>query len=119
ALQGALAEAIAAGLLPADTTLTLDPTVTRATFLDDGSQSGPVPAMVLRTETNSTLEPVGYAQVEDALGEYDVWGRFDNERETSESLSINIALEKAGRAGEGGELVVGSMAKYGEDYAYY
>ena len=115
-LQGALAQAIADGLVPADTTLTLDYTNTRTTFLDDGSSSGPVPAITLHTESSVTFEPVGFSQVEDALGEYDVWGRFSNEVETDQNLSINVVLEKAGRAGDGGELQIGSMHKDAYDY---
>lgn len=117
-LQGVLAQAIADGLVPADTTLTLDYSNTRTTFLDNGSESGPVPAIVLHTASSVTFEPVGFSQVEDALGEYDVWGRFSNEVETDQSLSINVVLEKAGRAGDGGELQIGSMHKPSTYYSY-
>lgn len=122
ALQEALAALIADGSVPADTTLTLDPTNTNFTFMDNGSQSRPVPAIVLHTDSNVTIEPVGYSQVPDALGEYDVWGRFDNEVQTDQSLSINVVLEKAGRAGDGGELQIGSMHKpsdYDDNYDDY
>jgi hypothetical protein len=111
ALQEALQAAKDAGLVPADTTLTLDPTITDETFLDDGSESDPIPAIVLNTNSGAAFEPVGFSRIEDEIGEYDVYGRFTNEIETDETLAINVALEKVGLAGDGGQLVIGSMNK--------
>lgn len=120
ALQDALADLKAAGTVPADTTLTLDTTNTRTTYLDNGAQSRPVPAIVLHTDSSVTIDPVGYSQVPDALGQYNVWGRFDNTVEIDQNLSINVVLEKVGRAGDGGELQIGSMHKDSRyfDYEY-
>lgn len=113
ALQDALQDLIDAGLVPADTILYVDPTVTDTTFRDDGLESSPIPAIVLETQTNAVITPVGFSRVEDAIGEYDVYGRFSNESATEDlPLSVNIALEKVGRGGEGGDLIVGSMDKY-------
>lgn len=137
ALQPALQALIDAGVVPSDMTLTLDPSLARTTYLDSGATSSPVPAMVLHTEQNIVIEPIGFSQVTDAIGEYNVWGRLSNKVDTDSHLSINIDLEKAGRAGDGGELQVGSMHKatfgdyineydydygfggaYGEDYHF-
>lgn len=108
ALQPALAQAIADGLLPADTTLTVDNTLIDFTFLDDGSRSVDIPAMVLETNTEAILDSVGFKWVEDFVGEYNVYGRLDNDAETApEPLIINIELEKVGRQADGGGMVVG------------
>lgn len=112
ALQAPLQAMIDAGMVPADTTLTLDPSITDTTFLDDGSESSPIPAMVISTRTNVAVTPVGFSQVEDAIGEFNVYGRFSNTSDSeTELLSINVALEKVGLAADGGQLVIGSMAK--------
>lgn len=113
ALQDELDALIAAGVVPADTTLTIDPSITDFTFLDDGSRSSDIPAIVLSTSTDAVFTPVGFSQAEDAIGEYNVYGRFTNEAETVDlPLSVNIALEKVGSGGEGGHLIVGAMDKY-------
>ncbi len=59
ALQPALAQAIADGLLPADTTLTVDNTLIDFTFLDDGSRSVDIPAMVLEPILKPSWIPSG------------------------------------------------------------
>ena len=113
ALQDSLDALIAQGLVPADTTLYVDPTITDFTFLDNGAQSSTIPAIVLQTQTSAVFTPVGFSRVEDAIGEYDVYGRFTNEVDEAElPLSVNIALEKAGSGGEGGDVIVGSNDKY-------
>jgi len=113
ALQGALAAAKAAGTVPADLTITLDPTIVDTTFLDDGSESNEIPAIVVSTSSGATITPVGFSRIEDEIGEYDVYGRFSNEveSETFSNVTINVALEKVGLAGDGGALVIGSMNK--------
>ncbi len=112
ALQAPLQAMIAAGQVPADTTLTLDPTKVDYTYLDDGSKSGPIPAMVIGTKENVVVKPLGFSQVEDAIGEFNVYGRFSNDSQVdTDLLQIGVALEKVGLAGPGGELVIGSMDK--------
>lgn len=112
ALQPALAALIASGSVPADTVLRLDPSMTDFTFLDDGSRSSDIPAILLETHTSTVLTPVGFKWVSDLVGEYNVYGRYNDDAEvTPEPLSVQIELEKVGRGGDGGELIVGSMDK--------
>jgi hypothetical protein len=113
ALQDSLDALIAAGDVPADTILYLDPTLTDFTFLDDGSRSSDIPAMVLETQTDHILDAVGFKWFDDEQGEYNVYGRIDEEADVEDDpLSVQVALEKVGRGGEGGELIIGSMDKY-------
>ena len=108
ALQDPLQALIADGTLPAGTTLSLDPTVTDTTFIDDGSESAPIPAIVLTSGDGSEVIATGFSRIEDEIGEYDVYGRFTSQNEVAdEPVSINIDLYKAGRGGEGGNLVIG------------
>ncbi|WP_067223319.1 beta strand repeat-containing protein [Marinomonas gallaica] len=108
ALQTELAALIADGTVPAGTTLTLDPTITDFTFLDSGERSVDIPAIVLTTGDGSVVTPIGYSQVEDAIGEYDLYGRFNAQSQVSnDPISINVELEKVGRDGEGGNLIIG------------
>ncbi len=116
ALQDSLAALIAAGEVPSDTTLSVDVSLTDFTYLDDGSRSSDIPAIVLETKTDSVLESVGFKWVEELSGEYNVYGRLADEAEVSdEPLSIQVALEKAGRGSDGGELVIGGMSKTGDN----
>jgi len=113
ALQPALAQAIAQGLVPADTTLKVNPALTDFTFLDDGSRSSDIPAIVLETKTDAILKSVGFKWVDEMVGEYNVYGRLDSGADVAaQPLSVNVALEKVGRGGDGGELIIGSMDKY-------
>ncbi|MBS7777093.1 hypothetical protein [Acidovorax sp. CCYZU-2555] len=115
-LQDELAALIAAGTLPEGTTLTLNPAMADATFLDDGSQSGDIPAIVLNVPDASVVTPVGFAQVEDALGNYDVYGDFNNIAESNVlPVTSTIELEKVGRGSDGGDLTVGGMSTNGQN----
>ena len=108
ALQAPLQALIADGTLPAGTTLTLDPTITDSTFIDDGSQSGPIPAMVLTSGDGSQVTATGFSRIEEEIGEYDVYGRFESEFGIEDQpISVNIDLHKVGRGGEGGNLIIG------------
>ena len=111
ALQPALQVLIANGTLPAGTTLTLDPTITTTTFIDDGSESDPIPAIVLTSGDGSPVIATGFSRIEEEIGEYDVFGRFNSINEVADQpISIDIDLHKAGRGGEGGDLIVGGKA---------
>jgi len=111
ALQSALQALIADGTLPAGTTLTLDPTNVDDTFLDDGSRSADIPAITLITGDGSSVVATGFSRVADAIGEYDVYGRFGEVNETADQpISIDVDLHKVGRGGHGGDLVVGGKA---------
>lgn len=108
ALQPALQALIADGTLPAGTTLTLDPTITDFTFLDDGSRSDDIPAIVLTSGDGSEVIATGYTRIEEPIGEYNVYGRFRSENEVEDQpISIDIDLHKTGRGGEGGDLIIG------------
>lgn len=117
ALQDNLQALIDAGYLPAGSTLTLsytyvnsDGSVLDDTYLDDGSISDPIPAIVL-TVPGASVQAIGFTQVEDALGNYDIYGNFGStSSEETEPVTATIELEKVGRAGEGGDLTVGGMA---------
>lgn len=111
ALRPVLNQLIADGTLPAGTTLTLDPTITETTFIDDGSESDPIPAIVLTTGDGSVVEATGFSRIEEQIGEYDVFGRFRSQNEVEDQpISIDIDLHKAGRGGEGGDLIIGGKA---------
>lgn len=108
ALQDPLQALIDDGTLPAGTTLTLDPTITDTTFIDDGSESDPIPAIVLTSGDGSVVEATGFSRIADLIGEFDVFGRFESINEVEDQpISVGIELEKAGRGGEGGDLIVG------------
>lgn len=112
-LQDSLDALIASGAVPADTVLYVDDTLTDSTFLDDGSRSSDIPAIVLETQTSAILDSVGFAWVEELVGEYNVYGRLDDEAGVEdEPLSIQVDLEKVGRGADGGELLIGSMDKF-------
>lgn len=107
-LQDELAALIADGTLPAGTTLTLDPTITDRTGLDNGSMSSPIPAIVLTIGDGTTVTPVGFSRVEEPIGQYDVYGQFNAESQTVNDLvTVNVELHKVGREGDGGNLVIG------------
>ena len=111
ALQPALQALIADGTLPAGTTLTLDPTITDETFLDDGSQSDDIPAIVLTSGDGSEVIATGFTRIEEPIGEYDVYGRFNSVNEVEDQpISIDIDVHKVGRGGEGGDLVIGGKS---------
>jgi hypothetical protein len=111
ALQAPLQALIQDGTLPAGTTLTLDPTITDVTFLDDGSQSDTIPAIVLTSGDGSEVIATGFSRIEEEIGEYDVYGRFNSVNEVEDQpVSINIDLHKVGRGGDGGDLIIGGKA---------
>lgn len=113
ALQAKLAQLIADGTVPAGTTLTVDPTITDTTFLDNGQQSEPIPAIVLTIGDGTQVTPIGYSQVADAIGEYDVYGRFNALREVAEQpISVNVELTKVGRGDDGGDLIIGAKSQH-------
>jgi len=108
ALQDSLAALIAAGSVPADTTLTVDSTMTRTTFLDDGTVSSPIPAIVIESKSTTGLESVGFVWVEDLSGEFNVYGRLAEDEGTLDNpIAINVELHKVGRDNDGGDLKIG------------
>ncbi|MDY0185613.1 MAG: hypothetical protein RBR43_07040 [Desulfuromonadaceae bacterium] len=118
ALQAPLQDMIAAGLVPADTTVFLDPNSTKQTYLDNGARSSLIPAITIQTQTTDVFKAVGFAWVEDMVGDYNVYGRMnDDATESNEPVSVNIDLHKVGRAGDGGNLIIGGKYQgWGVDY---
>lgn len=116
-LQDELAALKAAGVVPADLQLFVDPSIFDSTFLDNGDPSSNIPAIVLKTNTSAVITPVGFSQIEEPIGAYDVYGRIDDQAAVADlPVSVKIALEKAGEgallAEDGGALIVGAMDKY-------
>ena len=109
ALQANLAAQQAAGTIPADLTVTLDYGNTRQTGLENGALSKPIPAIVV-SSTSGVLVPTGFARPENTPGEYDVYGRFDNEASAASFVTVNLELEKVGLGAEGGDLTIDGMS---------
>jgi hypothetical protein len=78
ALQPALDQLIQNGSVPADISLGVDNTRTTRTYLDDGTVSSDIPAIVIQSHTESVVEAVGFSWVEDAVIDYNLYGRFDS-----------------------------------------
>lgn len=113
-LQEALTAAQADDPSLAGLSWSLDYTKLQTVGLDGTSLPVPAPAMVLTSDvTGQVVEAVGYHQYEEATGQYDVYGSFNDGDQivTYNPVTINVELEKVGRAGDGGELVIGSMNK--------
>lgn len=113
ALQAPLQELITAGVLPVGTKLTLDNQITDFTFLDDGSRSGNIPAIVLSITDGPSITATGFSRAE-VFGETDIYGRFSNEmiaidlsptsnvQQTLEATSasyVSLALEPSNAIG--------------------
>ncbi|WP_386630688.1 DUF4214 domain-containing protein [Sulfitobacter geojensis] len=119
ALQADLNAKIAAGEVPAGTTITREDNndqiildddglpLNRAS-LQDGSFSDLIPGIKVTSGDGSEVTPLGFVAPTDLLGEFNVFGRFTNEFETTiNPVTINVELDKVGRAGEGGDLIIG------------
>jgi len=111
-LQTDLAKQQAEGNIPDYISISLDTNNTRTTGLENGALSGPIPAIVVAS-TGGVVVPRGFNRPEDATGQYDVYGRFDNNASSTSLITSNIELDKVGRGAEGGELIVGGMATDG------
>ena len=68
-----------------------------------------IPAITILDAQGRALVPTGFISPADATGAFDIYGRFDNQaaNSTSNPITINIDLEKVGREGEGGDLIIG------------
>ena len=119
ALQDDLNAKIAAGLIPAGTTITLEDNnnqiildddglpLNRAS-LQDGSFSDLIPGIKVTSGDGAVVTPLGFTGPDDIPGEFNVFGRFTNEFETTVNpITINVELDKVGRAGQGGDLIIG------------
>lgn len=81
------------------------------TFNDFGVQVT-IPAISLIDAQGRVLVPTGFTTPEGATGGFDIYGRFDNDPSEAfdNPVSVNIELHKVGRAGEGGDVIVGGKA---------
>jgi hypothetical protein len=72
-----------------------------------------IPAITLIDANGGTFANQGFFQDQTAIGEFDVYGRFNlNASEDVDLLiSVDVELEKVGRGGDGGELIIGGMNK--------
>ena len=122
ALQQPLQDAIDAGLVPAGTQIVRfdyptvifddDGLALNRAGLQDGSFSDLIPSVRVISGDGSPVEPLGFTAPDEITGEFNVFGRFDDfADQTAEPISIDIDIEKAGRGGEGGDLVIGGKAQ--------
>lgn len=119
ALQAPLQQLIADGFLPAGSTIERrdytsvllddDNLPLNQAALQDGSFSDLIPGIVFMSGDGSEVTALGYTAPDELTGEFNVFGRFDDDFAVEDQpISVNIELDKVGREGEGGDLVVGS-----------
>lgn len=101
-----------AALADVDITVSYAPGFTTTTNTDT-LLDVPVAAIILTDNAGGVFSDLGYQRDPGATGEFDVFGRFGfNPSEDVDLLiSVNVELEKVGRGGDGGELVIGGMNK--------
>ena len=89
-------------------TVEVDTANTDETYNDFGNLVT-IPAISLIDSQGRVLIPTGFTSPEEATGAFDIYGRFDNEDAniTNDPLTVNVELEKVGRDGEGGNLIIG------------
>jgi hypothetical protein len=101
--QVAAGEAVFEGL-----TVAVDVNNTDSTFNDAGVEVT-IPAITITDAAGRALNPTGFTSPQEVTPGFDIYGKFDNVPATTAAnpLSINVELHKAGREGEGGDLVIG------------
>ena len=89
-------------------TVVVDETNTDSTFNDAGAQVT-IPAITFIDAQGRDLTPTGFVSPADATGAFDIYGRFDNVASDTidKPVTVNVEIEKAGREGEGGNLIIG------------
>jgi len=103
------------GGLPAGVTIAVDATNVRTTFLDDGTAYS-IPAITLTSANGGVFTDQAFVSREATGVEFNEFGRFENiDPTTSGAVEINVELEKVGRDGDGGDLVIGGMEDSGID----
>lgn len=121
ALQAPLQQAIADGLLPAGTKIERfdfpavvfddEGLALNRAGLQDGSFSDLIPSVRVISGDGSPVTPLGFTAPDEITGEFNVFGRFDNDfAETEEPITIDVDLHKVGRGGNGGDLIIGGKA---------
>ncbi|KIN70142.1 Type I secretion target repeat protein [Sulfitobacter noctilucae] len=121
ALQDPLQALIDSGVLPEGTTIELfeytqvvqddrGRNANQAT-LDGGALSNLIPAIRVELGNDAEVVAVGFATPDTDVPPFNFFGRVKNEFEQDDQpISVNIDLEKAGRGGEGGNLIVGGKS---------
>ncbi|MCL3883930.1 hypothetical protein [Marivita sp. GX14005] len=121
ALRGPLAQLISDGVLPVGTTIELveyDTVIRDAsgktlnrTGLNDGTLSELIPAIRITSGDGSPIDALGFTAPDEVTGAFDVFGEFRDEfGSTDEPISVDLDLHKAGRGGEGGDVVIGGKS---------
>ena len=120
-LRDELAAMVAAGNTDlAGIEIIVDETNVKQTYTDSGALVT-VHAITLVDSNGGEFSDLGFTIPENITGEFNVYGRVDTlapVTSTSEIIATNIELEKVGRGGDGGELVVGGMEKGNGDNNY-
>jgi hypothetical protein len=109
-LQEALADAQESDASLAGLELSLDYNNTSTEGLDGTTLPVPAPAIVLTSTSGSEVIATGFHQYNAASGNYDVYGEINDDPQVTTDLpvTVNIELEKVGRDGDGGNLIVGA-----------
>ena len=108
-----------------DLQLQLDDGERDITYLDDGTRSQYIPGIVLTSKSGllvkevvlpdgTVIDGVRFTGPEDNVGNYDTYGRIAQPNEPTEKtppVSVDIEVEKVGRGGDGGELIVGAKSQ--------
>jgi hypothetical protein len=108
-LQAQVEAMVAAGNATLDgVTVSVDTNNTDQTYNDAGNLVT-IPAITVTDAQGRDLVPTGFISPADATGAFDIYGRFDNvgSSVTNDPVTVNVELEKVGRDGEGGNLVIG------------
>lgn len=86
----------------------VDETNTDETFNDFGNLVV-IPAITIIDAQGRDLVPTGFTSPADATGSFDIYGRFDNDAAlvSNDPVSVGVELDKVGREGEGGDLIIG------------
>ena len=101
------------GGLPDGVTSAVDATSLRTTFLDDGSAYS-MPAIVVTSANGGTFSDQSFVSREATGVEFNEYGRFENtDPTTSGQTEVSVELEKVGRDGDGGDLIIGGMEDAG------
>ena len=77
-------------------------------FMDAGVEVT-IPAITITDSIGRVLVPTGFTSPAELTAGFDIYGKFDNVASTTidNDLAINVELNKVGREGEGGDLLIG------------
>lgn len=88
--------------------IAVDTANTDSTYNDFGALVT-IPAITITDAQGRDIVPTGFTTPEGVIGGFDIYGQFDNVPAvtSADALSINVELNKVGREGEGGNLIIG------------